>query len=381
MPPSGAPDPRVVILSSTFGGGHQRVAEVLADGLRQRHPRAGIEIYDFYADFINPTLNKALTSTYVALVRHAPRVWWAFYASTNEVETDSAFQRLINAFGMKRWVQYRNAASPDIAICTHPTPAGTISQANLAGRYTPCVTIITDYTAHSQWVHAGVDRYIVPSEEMAADLVRRGIPAGRVSATGVPVDPAFLQPVDRDAVIASHGFDPSLPLVLVMVGAQALVGGLPRAVARLVEAAPMNLLVVAGHSRTVVGQLNRIRHPRLRVLGFTPYVPQLMGAADLLITKPGGVTVSEATVRGVPMILFKPIPGQEDGNVAYMVEHGAAVIARKPAAVSRLAAELLADPERLRDMAARSRALARPNATGDTLDVVEAVMRQGAAVG
>jgi processive 1,2-diacylglycerol beta-glucosyltransferase len=218
---------------------------------------------------------------------------------------------------------------------------------------------------HSQWLHPGVDRYYVGAEEVKAGMVRRGIDPDRVVVSGIPVHPAFALPVDADDVRAELGVARDF-VVLFMAGAYGLIGGFD-AVLRAVagEALEATLLVVAGRDEGLRRALTGAPvHPQnqLLVLGFRDDVHRLMAASDLLVSKAGGLTTSEAMARGLPMVVFRPIPGQEEHNVRLLLSRGAGVLARTVPELCRLLRELRRDRARRADMQRAARALGRPQA-------------------
>jgi processive 1,2-diacylglycerol beta-glucosyltransferase len=183
--------------------------------------------------------------------------------------------------------------------------------------------------------------------------------------TGIPVDPAFSVPCDRDAARRAFGLSGDRPVVLQAAGGHG-VGPLEDAYRALLESTvPSEIVVVCGRNEGARRSLSAIRPPsrhRAKVLGFTDRMRELMTAADLLVTKPGGLTVSEALACGLPMALIHPIPGQEERNADYLAENGAALRASSPAALTGKVEDLLSSPERLAEMRRRAFRLARPRA-------------------
>ena len=357
---------RLAILSCNYGGGHKRVAETVAAEWESR-TGGRAEIVDYFARFVHPVFDALTKFSYIQSVRHAPTLYGLFYRLTGEIRSDSLTQRFINRMGMDRLERYINAESPDAVCCVHCTPAGTMSDLRLAGRTTvPCLTVITDYVTHSQWIHPAVDRYCVPNDTVRDGLLARGIPGERIVVSGLPIERKFLRPLDRTALRRQYGLKPDVPVVLVMAGAYAMLGGIldvTRALARF--ARPIQVVVVCGFDQRLEDQV-RARaagspHP-FQVVGYVDTVEELMAVSDVLVTKAGGVTVSEALVKRLPMLIYRPIPGQEEGNTRFLLEHGAAVAPRTPDELVGHLERLLADPARLAAMADAAGSLGRPGA-------------------
>jgi len=196
--------------------------------------------------------------------------------------------------------------------------------------------------------------YFVASEACSQDLIRLGAPADRVYPTGIPIDPSFREPKDRQLVAKSLGLDPSMPIILVMGGGLGF-GSIERTVQQLEDIKlPLQLIVVAGKNpelRRQVQAVARTSRHRIVALGYTHRIQQLMSAADLLVTKPGALTLSEALASSLPMILVDPIPGQEEG---------AAVLAEDKEEVAQLVASLFSQPDTLNAMREDARRIAHP---------------------
>jgi len=226
----------------------------------------------------------------------------------------------------------------------------------------PLISVITDFAVHSYWVHPEVDLYCVASEEAKRYLVHQGLPASKIVVTGIPISPTFLGHVARDQARAEFNLDPKAPTLLIMGGSQGL-GPLQDMVDRL-HGDHYQCVVATGVNRDLYRALQKRyeRDKRVRVLGFTKQVNILMDAADLLVTKPGGLTSSEALAKGLPMIITNPIPGQEERNASYLLKHGVAEQADEPEEIARLVHTLLHHPTRLKRMVEKTRTVAKPYA-------------------
>ena len=367
-----------VILSARYGAGHWQAAAAVVEALQTLAPAVEPLLLD-YMDLVNPALNRTIQSLYLASIKHFPVGYGWFYRTTATIPTDSTFQAVLNSLGREQLARLIEATTPRVLISTFPTQAGVLSDMRRQGRCRiPSATVITDNTVHSQWIHPNTDLYCVSCPEVADALAGRGIPADRVAVTGIPIRQAFSRPVDPAEVRRRHRWDPDLPIVLVMSGAFGALGGIGEACRALTGAGrPLQLVVVCGRDRQLAQRLQR-RAAELpgpvHVYGYVETISEFMAAADLLVTKAGGVTTAEALAVGVPIVIFRPIPGQEQANADYLRRHGAGILARTPEELRDLCRDLFRDAGARMAMREAARRLGRPHAA---LEVARLALRLG----
>jgi processive 1,2-diacylglycerol beta-glucosyltransferase len=361
---------RVLILTASYGSGHNEAARSLAAGFSARG--AVVTVVDHFATLVHPLFARASGRLYLALLRRAPLVWGAAYALGDWLSSDSALAFGVTRLGARRLGALLDTLAPDAVVSVHATPAAAMAALAAEGRrLPPHTTVVTDFVAHSQWIARGLDRYCVADDEVGHEFVARGIPRDRVVVTGVPLRPEFARPVDPAAPRRRLGVPADVPLVLAMAGSLGGVGRLPdvvRALGRL--PAPAHGLVVAGHDADLAERLHRLAGPRTRVLGFAGDVRALMAAADLLVTKAGGMTLAEAMAAELPMLLYGSLPGQERRNERFAARAGVALVARSPRELGGLLERALTEPELLEPLRARTRRVRRPQATERIVDLV-----------
>jgi processive 1,2-diacylglycerol beta-glucosyltransferase len=305
---------------------------------------------------------------YLQSLRLAPQIYGGFYRRTMAIAPDSLIQRRLNCLGLAALHRYLADYDPDLVICTYPTPAGVLSQLRqLGATQVPVATIVTDYTVHSQWLHPDVDMYFVGAEEIRRSIIQRGFAPERIHATGIPIRRMFAEPVDQGAARLQLGLDPDRPVLLLMCGA---FGVLPRlrAMPRLLRGLPeeVQVLAICGRDprprRHFEREAHRCNGGRLHAYGFVEPVNVFMAAADLIVTKAGGLTTSEALAMHTPLLIFRPLPGQEEQNARFLVGSGAAVVTAHTSGLRRHLNELLTHPERLQAMREAAARIARPQA-------------------
>jgi processive 1,2-diacylglycerol beta-glucosyltransferase len=362
---------RILILSASYGSGHNEAARSLASGFSARG--AAVTVVDHFRELVHPLFERASRGLYLALLRRAPALWGAAYALGDWLPSDSPLAFGMTRLGVTRLGGLLDALRPDAVVTVHATPAAALSALAAEGRrLPPHTTVVTDFVAHSQWIARGIDRYCVAAEEVGREFVARGIPRERIVVTGVPLRPEFDAHVDAPAARRALQLRLDAPVVLVMAGSYGGVGRLPdvvRALGWLPGAAQS--VVVAGHDRGLVARLRRIADgSRTRVLGYVADVRSLMAAADLLVTKAGGMTLAEAMAAELPMLLYGSLPGQEQRNERFASRAGVALAARSPRELQRLLERALAEPELLEHLREGIRRTRRPDATDRIVSAV-----------
>jgi processive 1,2-diacylglycerol beta-glucosyltransferase len=364
---------RILILHASVGLGHRRAAEALARAFRQRGV-AHVRVADAL-NYGSPLFRQLYARSYIELSEKTPALWAYFYERADQIETrvTRELRTLADRLGVTRLMALVERERPDAIVCTHFLPLDLLARQHRLGRPAPPLyCVVTDYTGHVFWAYPEVDGYFVATPLAATMLVERGVPARRVTVTGIPVDPAIALPKDQDQTRHALGLD-NLPVITLMGGGLA-VGRVRQIVDGLLEIDPAGtLVVVAGRNAALTGALRdrRVRgRLRLRVLGFIDYVDDLVAASDLIITKAGGLIVSEVLARGRPLMLIDPIPGQEEWNADHVVSAGAGVQLRLGAMVPAAVAHLLDHPGERQALAEAARRAGRPRAALTIADAV-----------
>jgi processive 1,2-diacylglycerol beta-glucosyltransferase len=251
---------------------------------------------------------------------------------------------------------------PDAVLCTHFLPVELLGSLRKKEKSpTPFVaSIVTDFEAHALWMDDCVDLYCVAAEETKSRLVARGAAAENVVATGIPVAAKFSSKPDAKVVRKNHGLRDDQPVLLVLGGGFGM-GPVAEILAELDKVpAQFQTLVVAGRNEKLRRELavQNHKHPT-HVLGFSTNMDELMAVADLIITKPGGLTTSEALALGRPLFILNPIPGQEAANSDFLLERGAAAKVNRVEDLPFRISQLLGS-KKLSEMAKAAKGLGRP---------------------
>jgi len=320
---------RILIATVTAGAGHLQAAAALEETWRTLHPTDEVRRVDLLS-FVSPLQRKVYAEGYLKVVAHAPELWAFMFNKTDNPKLLGRLSRFRCAFARatnRRFVTFLRQSTPDVILCTHFLPLEVLgSQLATKKELSPLTAcVVTDFEAHALWMAPGIDLYCVAAEETKARLVARGVAPDKVIATGIPVAQKFSHRPNSSAVRKAYGLRDDQPILLVLSGGFGMgpVAGILTALDQV--EGPFQVLVVAGRNTSLRRQLagQDRRHPT-HVLGFVNNMHELMAVADLIITKPGGLTSSEALAMGKPMVVLDPIPGQEAANSDFLLEHGAA---------------------------------------------------------
>lgn len=326
---------RVFIATVSAGAGHSQAAAALEEAWRAERPRDTLARLDAL-DFVPKLYRRLYLKSYIRLVERAPDLWsYVFKKSDNPVLVRklTRARRTLAKWKAARFIRQMRGFKPDVVLCTHYMPleiAGRL-KAKGRGRFAPLtVSVVTDFEAHALWMEPDVDLYCVAAEETKARLVARGAASENVVVTGIPIARKFSAAIDTAAVRRRMGLRDDLPVLLVLGGGLGI-GPVAEILGELNKlATAVQVVVVCGRNEELRRELaaQERRHPT-HVLGFVTCMHEIMAVSDLVLTKPGGLTTSEALAMGKPLFVLNPIPGQEAANSDFLLEHGAAAKANR----------------------------------------------------
>jgi processive 1,2-diacylglycerol beta-glucosyltransferase len=372
--------PRILVLSASVGAGHMRAARAIEQALHEVAPDAKVRNLDVL-ELTNAAFRRLYGRAYLDLVNRAPHVLGYFYDILDQPSRSGAkrgdrLRLAVEKLNLRRFIRFLQKESSDLVINTHFLPAEIIAHLRTAGRLpVPQVTVTTDFETHRLWVNQPCEHYFTATEEGARYLHHWGVPVCDTTATGIPIDPVFSKPIDRGDCLKRHGLTGDRPVVLQLAGGFG-VGPIEKLFQSLLAIEhPLELVAIAGRNEAVKVRLQELPHSRrhrTHVLGFTDKIDELMAAADLVVSKPGGLTTSETLARGAVMVIVNPIPGQESRNSDYLLENGAAIKVNNLATLPHRVDALLSDAPRLARLRENVARLARPRAA---YEVVERSLR------
>lgn len=357
---------RILIATITAGGGHLQAAAALDEAWRSLRPRDTIERIDLMK-FFSPLHRKLYNNGYIQLVNRAPELWGLLFKKTDNPKLVRRLARLRRMFppnSTMKFIRFMKQFKPDVVLCTHYLPAEILGKARKQWDHEPplAVCVVTDFEAHALWMGEAVDLYCVAAEETKARLMARGVAEENILATGIPTSAKFSAPVDAAAVRKRMGLRDDLPTLLVLGGGFGM-GPVAEILTELNKVAvPFQAIVVAGRNEELRRKLAVMDHTHpTHVLGFASNMHELMSVAELIVSKPGGLTSSEAMALGRPLCIMNPIPGQEAANSDFLLERGAAVKVNRVEDLPYRIEKLLGS-KKLVEMSAAAKGIGRPSA-------------------
>jgi processive 1,2-diacylglycerol beta-glucosyltransferase len=367
--------PRILVLSASVGAGHLRAAQAVTLALQEIVPNAVVRNLDVL-ETTNAVFRYVYGKAYLGLVNNAPHLLGYFYDVLDRPRRQNnmrdRFRLALERLQLRSFIRLLESEPWDLAICTHFLPAEIVAYLRRKGRLTlPQLTATTDFETHRMWVNQPCERYTTATEEGSRNLHRWGIPTSDTRVTGIPIHPVFAQAKSQAECRARHGIGTDRQVILQLAGGFGVGPVVELSRSLLSIERPVELVVIAGKNARLKADLEKRLVPgqhRVTVLSFTDQIDELMAAADVVVSKPGGLTTSEVLARGAAMVIVNPIPGQEDRNSDYLLESGAAIKANNAATLAYKVATLLDDPKRLQQVRESAARIGRPRAAFDVAE-------------
>ena len=343
----------ILILSASTGGGHMRASKAIEGYMTQKNKDINVKIVDSLL-YISPILNKTVTGGYVYLATKTPRLYGKLYDLTNKDHKLANFVTRLNNIFANKLLPLIDDFKPDVIITTHPFPTEMVSRLKSKREINiPLICIMTDYAPHKAWINDKVDAYIVANDDMVAKMASEGIDSRCIYPYGIPVDEVFFEEKEKQLVIEELGLNKNLPTILMMAGSFG-VSNVFDVYENIMDIdLDFQIILVTGrnqklykHFEEVVGNSPK----KTKLIYFTDEINKFMQASDIIITKPGGLTVTEALACNIPMAVFDAIPGQEEENAEFLLKHNMAVRIKDGNSCREAIVELLKDGEKLEDM-------------------------------
>lgn len=370
---------KVIIFYASYGGGHLSAAKSIKQYIEKHYPDTQLEMIDCMK-YINKTVEKLTTGAYREMAKKAPGLWGKVYSGSQKgilakLSTDS---NKLMASKLNKLLQESN---PDLIISTHPFSSQMVSYLKKKGKLNcKLATIMTDFAMHKQWLigHEYTEYFFVSNDNMKQDLVDYGVAKEKVYVTGIPMSERFFENFDKPRIFKEFSLDPEKKVILFFGGGEFGLGK-ERTVqvlrAIIEKASDYQIVVVSGKNTKLKEAFELLvfelkAENRVRVIGFTDKVPELMAIACCVVSKPGGLTTTESLASGLPMLVINPIPGQEEENAEFLEKHGIGVWLKKGDNPEEVVLQFFSSNENLKKMHANVEVFAKKHSTAEICKVI-----------
>jgi processive 1,2-diacylglycerol beta-glucosyltransferase len=344
---------RVLLMYISQVSGHRQSAVAISKCLKALNSDCEIKSINGFG-YTYPIMEKVVNTAYMSVIKRAPQIWEYLYDNPKVIKASEKLKCSIHKSSHKKLKPLIDEFKPDVVICTQAFPCGMVADYKKANKLPfKVIGVLTDYAPHLYWLHEGVDYYVVPAEDAKERYLKEGIKEEQLKVFGIPIRHKFAEKVDRHDIAQKLGLDLNVPTVLVMGGGQGL-GPMKAAVKSLVRLdRHLQMIVIAGTNVKLLHWLKKIQRRSKKKMLFYDYannVDELMEVSSLIVSKPGGMTTSECLVKGLPMVIIDPIPGQEERNSQFLVKHGIAIRIDDKHKIGKGIDALLNNPQQLQSM-------------------------------
>ena len=370
---------KIIIFYASYGGGHLSAAKSIQKYITENYKDVETEMIDCMK-YINKPIEKMTTGAYREMAKKAPKLWGKVYSGSQkgllaEISKDS------NKLMAKKLGKLINEINPDLIISTHPFSSQMASYLKQKGKIDcEIATILTDFAIHNQWLVGNeyTDNFFVSNDNMKKDMVELGINENKIHVTGIPMSDRFFESFDKSKIYEMFNLNPDKKVILFFGGGEFGLGK-DRTVqvldAFIKKLTNFQIVAVAGKNEKMKEAFEELAksnnsESRVRVLGFTDKVPELMSISCLVVSKPGGLTTTESLASGLPMIIINPIPGQEEENAEFLQTKGVGVWLKASDNPEEIIDLVFKDENKLMDMKENAIKLAKKNSTKEICDIL-----------
>lgn len=363
---------KVLVLSASAGAGHVRAALAVESAINEMGVARAVRHVDTL-DYTNKIFRRLYSKAYLDLVNSAPEVLGWLYDQFDKPWKNERRRLAFDKLNTRPFVKLLKEYQPEVVVCTHFLPAEIISWLRAKERLS-CrqVIVVTDFDVHAMWLCHHFEHYFVALDETREHLLKLGLPQTKVTVTGIPIDPVFAQAKDKQEMRRKHGLHPDRTTILVSAGGFG-VGSIEHLLSSLLELRhAAQVISICGRNEemkrsveVMAARLPPDARVKIKAVGYTTEMDELMAASDIVLGKPGGLTTSEALARGLVFVIVNPIPGQEERNSDHLLEEGVAVRCNNLPVLAYKVDKLLDDTARFAAMQTGVRRLARPRAAFD----------------
>lgn len=360
---------KIAVIHATAGAGHMKAAEAVYKGLK-KYTSHDVHFVDAL-DLTNPLFKKLYRGTYTILVTHFKWVWGAVFGMLDFRCLQGfvrGFRRIYNTINCSGVSKFLKEGEFDYIVSSHFMPNEIAAALKRKGEISSTIiSIVTDYDVHHIWLANGVDHYVVATEWTMAKIVSLGVNVNQVSVTGIPTDEEFSKAHDRIELKKKLGLKPDVFTALIATGSFGI-GPIEEIIQSLTG---VQVVVICGHNKGLYERLSKYKSEFIYIFGLVNNMPEMMGISDVMITKPGGLSISEALVSGLPLIFFSAIPGQETNNIKVLHEYDVGQSDLTIPQIGQAIQGLNISRDHYITVQKRTKALAKPSAVKDIIKLIK----------
>lgn len=349
---------RVLLLHISQFGGHKKASENIEEALKFKNP--SLEILNLNGfGYIDSRVENLVNFLYTLVIKYCPQLWGKIYDRKRVIKYLNPLRRTLNKWGIVKFSKLINEFKPKVILATQAFPCGIAGDfKKFYGIDIPLIGVVTDYYPHRFWIHPQVNIYTVACQEAKSILIKEGVEEERIKVAGIPISLKFLTAHSKESIGEEFGLNPDLDTVLIMGGGLGI--GPIEKITKILDDLDerFQIIVVCGKNEKLYFWFQKNKYffkKPVFYFGYIDFVHKLMDFSDIIITKGGGLTVSEALAKGLATIVVKPIPGQEERNTDYLTRKQAIIKASTVQGVGFLVQELLKDRIKLYDLKEASR--------------------------
>ncbi len=352
---------KVLILSANYGDGHAQVSNALVAEL-QALGIENIKVVDLLGQS-HPFIDSVSRQFYLKSYTTVPAIYGWLYHSTKHLPLESRRAKWLHSFGLNKMKQLLRDETPDLLVHTFPGSAASELKQK-TDLDVPIFSVITDFTFHQRWAHKQMDRYFVSTEALKQEIIEAGEPEDKVVVSGIPIRSRFEKATSKSVLYKKHDLDPEKPVILIMAGAYGVSSDVKKTCEGLTEVEDVQVVVICGKSQSLKKEMEKrfggFRH--FKIMGYVDTLYEWIQVSTCMVSKPGGVTISEALANRLPLFFLPPVAGQEEENARFIEQQGAGRILNRRQDMARQILQTIQDEPCLLKMRDACDKTYKPNA-------------------
>lgn len=358
---------KILLLSITAGQGHHQTAKAIAEYFEKNgHETVQLDCYEY----LSPSIKEAVSGGYLVSTKYVPQLWGKFYALMEKYDEYDPIVKGANHIMSRSLLKYVDDCKPDAVICTHVFACMLMTYIKRKRPDIMSVGVLTDFRLHPYFECTELDYYVIPNEYLIYSVCEKGIPKEKILTTGIPIMEKFMNKKDKNEARKELGIENN-NTILVMGGSMGF-GNMTKTLKK-VDSLELDfqIVVVCGSNKKLYKKINSTDFThKVYNMGYASNVDLLMDASNLIITKPGGLTTSESLSKELPMILSKPIPGQEDRNSEFLLNFGCAMKISKTLSAEEIVYQFFSNDEKRKNMVNNIKLIKKPYAVKDLYEFI-----------